>query len=566
MAVILGTLTKSPLVTAPVPGLAESLSTPAVDVWPAGASKMSDLRPGLLTRAVVGAPIGAVLSAHIIEMFGGDLQQGVTFSPVVLNLGTVARETVFNFKMRNQFLVPISLTSIAPTNTDGLTLGFTAGLTLARTQERVLTLTAVPEGPEVISGVFQFTFDVGGTPYTVDLVVVGSRTQVWDFQTSWGDRVVATYSYRTDTFKPRSGRQQRRALRHNPRISLQFVSQVRRDAIRRVESILAARQNQLTSVIDPSSSMETSVFAALGTSRLTFATLPSWSNVGGLLALPAAGTPAIYEITAVGADYIDVAPELQIDYAAGTVAQAIYRGYLGGKIQASQPTSALISVSVLFNALPPTTKRTDPPAADVTFNGREVFLTRPNWGANPSVEYQFESTLIDYGRGTFDQLPDDLFPTRMTTWGFTCKGRTALAKMRAFHDRMYGARGEFYAPTWKPDFRPVGDLASGVSFFTAFGETVALELTGSTVFRHLIVMLNDGTHLIREVLDQTLDGSGNTLVFVDTPWPSLITAEQVIMICWLTCNSLGSDILTLTLLTDTIGTTTLAFVTTEDID
>jgi hypothetical protein len=508
----------------------------------------------------------AVILGGIIEGYGAEFFAGVHFSPLTLGLGVVSHTATYNLRIHNRFLVPITLTGITPTGADGLTLGFAVGLTFARTQERIVTVTVEGAGDEAINASFLLTFDVGGVPHSVTLFVTGTRTQVWDSPIDWGDRFVAAYAYKTDMFIPRSGREQRRALRHNPRITLEFSNLVRRDDVRKFESLMAAKQNQATLAVDPCDSEVTSLAAVSGSDQLTFASLPQWAVVGTLVALPASLSMATYQIVGVGIDSITTLPALQQAYPAGTPVSVIHRGYLAAEIPARQPTSAVLAVSVRFDALPATAPRAALPEPDVTHNGLEVFLTRPNWGEAPDTGYEWPNESVDYGRGPIEVVNIINFPTRATTWNFTCKNRTAARKMRNFFDRVYGMRGEFYVPTWKRDLDPASSMASGAAFFKARGEGYAQNWSGSLVFKRIIIMLVDGTHLIRTVTSLVEDGLGDTTVSLDANFPATIAPDQVIMVSWLQRSRLASDILTLTWLTDSVATTNLAMRSLEDID
>lgn len=566
MAVLNGIVARSPLFENPDSALAESLGAPKSDVWPASNGILGATRFGTLTLGNAEPANRRVLLGGIVEGLGADFYQGVHFDPLILSLGVVTRQTVYRFRLHNRFLVPISLSSVTPTADTGLTLDLAPGYSLARTQERIVELTAESDGPETIAASYLLTFDVGGSPYSVTLTVTGTRTLVWDSNVHWGERMVVSYAYRTDFFTSFSNKEQRRALRHNPRIAMEFTNLVRRGRLPVVEAMLAAKQNQETTLMDPSDAELTDAFAAEGTDLLSFAVLPRFATVGGLVGVPTGDVPAVYEITEVIGNQVRVVPDIQSDYAAGARVAAIHRGFLAGTLNGRQLTNTVLGLSVRFDALPPSTDRTEPPPPNVSHNGLEVFLTQPNWGETPTVAYEFQNELLDYGRGAIAVESLILFPSRLTPWGFTCKGLAAANDMRNFFDRQYGMRGEFYAPSWKRDFEVVGNLVGGSALFTADGDEVAPLLTGSTVFKRLIVLLNDGTHLIRTVTSMVANGLGGTTVSLDANWPSTITPEQIRMVCWLNRCRLSSDILTLTWLTDSVCTTSLPFLTLEDID
>src|SRR5690606_3636520 len=102
-----------------------------------------------------------------------------------------------------------------------------------------------------------------------------------------------------------------------------------------------------------------------------------------------------------------------------------------------------------------------PEAPLVTFNGREVFLKKPNWRERISDNFLAGREAVDYGRGRIASFKMLDFVERTRRAIYLGRDRAELNAIYQFFLRRWGQQGEFYAPTWMEDIVPKTALASG---------------------------------------------------------------------------------------------------------
>lgn len=206
-----------------------------------------------------------------------------------------------------------------------------------------------------------------------------------------------------------------------------------------------------------------------------------------------------------------------------------------------------------------------PPAAGglpALFDGRELFLMRPNWAQPVDLSFAMTTETVDFGRGRVARYNPIAFTTRLLKATYLRRDETDAQRITGLFMRAKGRRGEFYMPTWEQDITPTSDLSGGAATITASGLDVFNTYAESTIFKALAVVTKDGAVYCRRV-STIVNVSGDSRITVDQPWDSDIPVSNISMICWLPLCRFASDQLTLEWLTQSVVQTQLAFQTLE---
>lgn len=562
MPVLNGAIAASPIGKTLSPALVTSLDDYTVDYWPVHQANGPALIGGALTSNVPVSTTPTVLAGATATTYGTDFFRHFAFDPQVLDLGFVSAEVTFTAKLWNKNLNTATLTSVTAANAEGVTVSLTAGAVFSPFQERTFTVTATPDGPALVAATFTFLFDVDGETVSVDYEVAGIRARLWKFYPNWADNYVTSYAYKTEEFVSRSGKEQRRALRHNPRFASEFTITPMRGKLSQFDTIMAGWQNRPFVMPDYTEYVELASSASAATHEIVVSEAQEWVHVGANIVLDD-GTLDLHVITEVTGTTLTVAPVLNRDWAAGTRVYLGYPGYISSTITADNITNMVGNAKIRFEALPATTVRPEPPVAASTHNGFELFLKKPNWAGAPQVEFSMPVESVDYDRGTnaFYRLIDFSFRSVKAT--YLGRTRNEVRAIRQFFDRMRGRQGEFYAPTWKPDMEIAGNVSAGAFDITVSGTDVFDYLNGDTVYRRIALVKNDGTILYRTISTMS-SVAGSTVLTCTSSWPA-VNASDVLMICWLPRWTLASDILTVTWITDSVAQVSITMRTVEDL-
>lgn len=376
----------------------------------------------------------------------------------------------------------------------------------------------------------------------------------WSIRPDWSGNYTTNYAYKTEAFSSRSGKEQRRALRHSPRFYCEFDFQA---PMVDFDRLMFGKQNQQFIMPDYTESDTLAAATTIGGTTVQVAAVQPWMRNGEYVSVD--GVSA-HLVTNVSGTTLTVSPNLSAAWPIGTTLFHAYRGFVQPTLQVDTPVNTISKGKIRFDAIPASLAPLTPPAAAVTWNGREVFLKRPNWANSPQIEYNWQVEAVDFGRGaaTYYQVID--FCSKSVKATYLGKTRAEVLELRNFFDRMRGMRGEFYAPTWNPDLELVGNISSGSHTLTAKGTTVP----DNTAYRQLVVVKVDGTLIYNEVASMSVV-AGDTPIVCANAWPA-INAADVLMVCWMPAWTLASDILTVSWASDQVANVGIAMRTVDDID
>lgn len=252
----------------------------------------------------------------------------------------------------------------------------------------------------------------------------------------------------------------------------------------------------------------------------------------------------------------------------GTRVYAALSGYVDPAVQVTRITNNVARVNLRFGVTPLSEKWIEPPVAPNTFNGRELFLKRPNWAQEVASTAQHEVDEIDYDRGGIFRVSPVTFGTENRRATYLNRDADEAQLLLDLFLRMRGRQGEFYMPTWEYDFAPKDAVSSGSASMRVAGTTLADCYGDSTVHKAMFVMLQDGSLIFRKVLSVSIvsDGGGtDSAITISGSWDTSFTADNIVMCGWMPVWRLASDELTVEWVTNTVAQVQLTVQTVEDL-
>ncbi len=448
-------------------------------------------------------------------------------------------------------------------------------------------------------------------------------TRFWPFAPNWRNSVNVNYEFRTTTLTSRGKREQRIALRDEPRMSFNFLTTVHRDAFQALVREVTQGLSGDWWVMDPTKTIKShggvvsvpnSVFGAaepvlvdggsVVTDNDTVLTNPSYSKAIVLLkkdlpldwlfpadkvCLWANGRMEMRTVHSVydmnGALFADRESRIYVDsvpitgksevvfvrfvedvdfYPAGTRVGFIRRGWIAPTSTLTMPVNNLAEITVTFNVMPGSEPDQTIESPTTVFNGREIFLKRPNWQETPQDTMEAFREIVDYGKGRIGSfsMADFLPVTRRFT--YLGKSRAELESIRQFFLRMTGQQGEFYMPTWTDDITPKIALVSGQNTLWVAGTAFHDAYAEDTIHKALVVVRTNGDMLCRTITSMATN-SGDSVLTLGANWPEDIPLTDIVSVCWLPVWRLMSDTLSVEWLTDEKGQTVLTMKMLEDL-
>ena len=388
-------------------------------------------------------------------------------------------------------------------------------------------------------------------------------TRFWPFAPNWRNSVNANYEFRTTTLTSRKKREQRIALRNEPRMTFSFLTTVHRDAYQALVREVTQGANEDWWVMDPTTSVGISTGVPSGGDTVVPVAITSWMMVGRKVVLSAGSRLELFTVNGVGAT-LSFEETFTAAWPAWTKVSLARRGWLTPTSSVVLPTNNTAEMTANIEVIPGLDPMEVPEEATEIFNGREVFLKRPNWQETPQDTLEAFREVVDYGKGRIGSfsMADFLPVTRRFT--YLGKSRAELESIRQFFLRATGQQGEFYMPTWTNDITPKIALVSGQNTLRVAGSAFHDAYAEDTIHKALSVILTDGSMLFRTIASVTTD-SGDSVLTLGADWPQDIQLPDIISVCWLPVWRLMSDTLSVEWLTDEKGQTVLTAKMLEDL-
>lgn len=388
-------------------------------------------------------------------------------------------------------------------------------------------------------------------------------TELWPLVPNWASGVKETYEFRTEIITSRSGKEQRRALRTTPRRSVGYDSIVTDDALRRMEGQLARGQESLMLGADFVRGVKTTSALPVTGNTVQVRSVPAWLTVGAKVALSYRRTSRLFTVQNIAGTTLTFIEPADVGFGAGGRISRVVAGYVEPSLKTTRVTGTVATVSTSFEP-DPATEAVDEGSLDpsVWFDGREIFMARPNWTRSPTVTFAHDIESVDYGRGRVRRFSPVPFGT--TTRQATYLGRT-IAQMdaiRQFFARQKGRRGEFYLPTWADDMALAATVPGMSDQMRIVGRQVFDDYASDTARRSVLLVNKDGSAIAFKFDAISLVG-GDSVLHLTSPFPFDILLSDVKQVCWLQLSRFASDTLAVEWVSDGVAQCVLSITSLE---
>lgn len=387
-------------------------------------------------------------------------------------------------------------------------------------------------------------------------------TEIWPLRPNWRGSYSVSYAYLTDIIRSEGGREQRRALRQAPRRSVSFLVTVAPERFVALSRTVASRQ--AAPLLLPELTRKTRLSTPTPESGFTAVVeaVPAWVQNGTKVMLVEGDRAEAHEVaTVAGSTITFTAPSAQ-EWASGTWLCQAVDVRLSPNLNFTGPVRGVREGRVSFDVEPGSEVAAAPAAAELTWNGREVFLEPANWAQGQQHRFERPTDVVDYERGVRSIFLPVAFNVHTWTADYLRKGPQAVERLIDFFHRQMGCRGEFYAPTDEPDIALKQSSASGSLSLMVAGQEFAAAYGGDAVHKAISVLMRNGDRFFRSVSDVVTAG-GDSVIQLASALPQTITPSNVRAISWMPVRRLASDELTVEWITDEVAQVRLTFQTLE---
>lgn len=503
--------------------------------------------------------------------FFEDFYNRIHFSPASLDFGAISQDTVRQVSIWNAYLVPVDLESIATLVTDNVT--FTPPPSVPYTfkplQARYFSFTAAEDGTASFFDYTTFGFDVGN--YLVP--TYGERAILTEIGPNWQQGVVETLTFLTEIVNvSRDGKEQRRALRREPRRSLEYSLSLWGTNRRKVEAQLYKWRRRTAVVVMDPYRVKTAADALAGALTVTVVgPVPPWAAAGVVVKFShySLASTLTGQIESTTVNTITFSSGIPVDLPTGVKLIWAITGRLEDKTKISHLTDDASSARMKYGNIPSVDPIYTPNAASATFGGYEIFLMKPNWKEPISGEFQHFVNIVDFQRGKTEVYEHIDYAQEIRTVSFSGQRDYSILELTDFFRRQLGRLREFYYPTWESDIVISQKVFEGDTYVRMAGTDLAFYYASQKTHKAVLLQLKDGSTIPMEVnsIYTVNDENGeDSIVNFTSSFSRDIELTQIRAISWLMRCRLASDNMEIKWLTDTSATTQLSFLTLEHLE
>ncbi len=351
------------------------------------------------------------------------------------------------------------------------------------------TFTLDSEGAPTINASIIFTFDTG----TVLLPVTGERSQLFPYEPE--NDFFEDIAFLTDVLEAKSGKEQRRALRADPRSILQFNVLADDEDRQKLENQLFDAQGRALGVPRwHEAVLSTAAVTATDTSVTVETTSFADFRVGqSAVVWVDAFDFEVVQIATVGATSISVTSPFTQAFPVGSRVMPVNLTLFSGTLSSARYRTGLLNIAISAQVLNNDSQLADTSAFS-TYNSK-VLLDDTNFllGETLSEAFTMSQTRIDNRTGAPVLITDQDVARRTSSKSFVTVDRQSSWEVRQVLHALRGRQISFYLPSFNNDFTPVDDISSGGSTIDVTDvkySTVVNERQSRNVIR---VVKTDGT-------------------------------------------------------------------------
>jgi hypothetical protein len=375
-------------------------------------------------------------------------------------------------------------------------------------------------------------------------------------QPNWSNPVSVEYQFKTSVLTAEDGSEQREALRQTARVSLSFDAILHADEMRRQVADLAAGQHKRFVVPARWRTVHLAAPATGGATTLSVDSVPFWLVQGTTVVLFDGDTMESVEVSSIAGTTLTLSTPLVTDFAPGSRVHPAIWGRVQDTVSFAARTNRTWTGSARFDADPAADPQPIAPATPTLFEGRELFLTRPNWKSSPSITFKQTQDVVDFDTGLIEVGTPRVDHTITLKMGYLGKSADEAEQLIGLFLRMRGRRNSFWMPTWQDDISPKIDAPVGSSTIEVAGSEFRDAFATSKTYTVLAVEWKDGFIQVNRIASQALSGSLDSVLTTTDPWVRAVDSSATVMWCpqW----RFATDLLEVQWVTDQVAEVTFA--------
>lgn len=477
--------------------------------------------------------------------------------PGSINMGLVLSAKLYTAGVWNLTGYSQRLTNWVVTGCDGVTVTNSDGypVTFRVDQYRTYQIDVSGTGSAEISGVITFNF-VGYSG--LDINITGTRLVIFSFEPNWRTLPIENLEWLTDIITAHNGKEQRLALRSNPRRSLKYLYTFDyQNKVNNFESYLWGWQNQVFAVPVWTDWIKPTASIAIGATTITVSTnLRDFAATRLAIIWRDFLNYEVVEILSLTSSYLTLTKGTIYAWSTSDRIIPIRLARVDKSLVVSRQTSIIAEASITFSI--ETNEATDShrlgTSAWQQYLGLDILTIPPNSNAGLSDSYERDMEVIDYKIGAWGSLSKSNAPVVTRPYSWLLKTRQEIMNFFAFLEVHKGKQVPFWMPTWSKDIELMQTISASDLSILIKGINYTKMINVHTNRRYLIFYPVDptSTPIVKKIMACSEVGS-NELLTIDTVFGSIKLITDFRAISFLTLGRFDQDAFEITWHSDSIA-------------
>lgn len=390
---------------------------------------------------------------------------------------------------------------------------------------------------------------------------------------NWATAYRHSIEFKTDISRSVNGKEQRRAVRDEPRLSSEMTGILHASSRHNFDMLMTAWHPKKVMVGMDHLSVRTRGVLAAEADSVTIQPQPEvpwWFKADQIVILEHFDQPGVRETRTISSWSAGSLTFADTNDVSAVPARSRVLPAWPALVDPEQATTRLTNIAgttAIKTNFDPETDMLPIVGAPVFEGLWEVFQWKPNWGGNAGMTHQWPYNIIDYEYGRRAVWDEIEFPTRVYQHTYVGRSNKQTYEIMNFFHRHKGMWKEFLLPTWDDDIQFTALTGGGQSILVA-GEAFGTVYRDSTVFKRIMLRYPDGTVSYHKVdYIESLPGTNSSVLRVTEPLPvASLTASTVLGISWLLVCRFAIDRMDVDFLTNGVAQFTLNMQTVENFE
>lgn len=393
----------------------------------------------------------------------------------------------------------------------------------------------------------------------------GKSARVFPFPPNWASPVIETLEWKTDVLRSRDGREQRRALRENPRRSFEYDLLLNGEISAMFESYLWGWQDRYFALPVWTDIGKLTAGVPIGQSTLPVVTdtLSFRANDFALI-YRNQKTYEVVELQSIASTVLTLKAPVASAWEAGTKVYPLLLSHLSDSVKQNRHTSSVNQVNgLLFNTSADTAYSGIPGAAATTlYDGIELITQKPDWKSAIENEFTRAFDTVDTGIGPVGYFQTEGTSRIVRPFQWFLPTRADILDFRNLMGRLAGQSKTCWIPSWHDDFEVAGSNSADQTVITVKGTWFHTLVGVDTSRDRLFIRLPNGTTQYKRLLSTLPDYVADTTTLqLDSTLGTIISSGDNTRVGLLLRCRLASDKVVIPWITDSVANPQTTFTT-----